>query len=38
LENLPCVSGVAVGADRLLMLKEKALDLKSILLFDFHAC
>jgi lysyl-tRNA synthetase class 2 len=38
LENLPCVSGVAVGADRLLMLKEKAFDLKSILLFDFHAC
>ena len=38
LEDLPAVSGVAVGVDRLLFLKEKAETLSSILLFDFHSC
>ncbi len=38
LEDLPSVSGVAVGVDRLLLLKEKAETLSSILLFDFHSC
>lgn len=38
LEYLPAVSGVAVGVDRLLMLKQKAQNLQSILLYDFHRC